>query len=77
MADTGFWVVGVTATCKRLAICATQQQAEEYCGELPGVEHGGYYIDGPCTEPITLDEPTIDEVPENAADGTYGGARKP
>lgn len=56
LVDSGFWVVGVTEECKRLAICATQEQAEQYVGTLPNAEDGRYYIDGPCTEPIHLSE---------------------
>jgi hypothetical protein len=44
----GFWVVGVTEGPKRLAICQTQEQAEQYVGTLPNAEDGRYYIDGPC-----------------------------
>jgi len=58
---TGVFIVGLTEGPKRLAVCATQEQAEEYIGTLPNAEDGRYYIDGPCTEPITLSELTEKE----------------
>lgn len=51
---TGFYVVGVTATCQRLAFAATAEQAAEYIGTLPGREDGRYYIDGPCEDVVVL-----------------------
>jgi hypothetical protein len=53
-AELGFWVVGVTEECRRLAICQSQEQAEQYVGALPEAEDGRYYIDGPCFEVIEL-----------------------
>jgi hypothetical protein len=53
---TGVFIVGLTEGPQRLAVCASQEQAEEYIGTLPNAEDGRYYIDGPCTEPITLPE---------------------
>jgi len=58
---TTFYVVGVTETCKRLAICATERQAAEYIESLPGFEQGIYYIDE-CREPVMLDELTLDDL---------------
>ena len=59
-----FWVVGITETCERLAICGTQKRAERFCGELPNVEQGIYYIDGPCHDTIVLAGVPVDEMPE-------------
>ena len=53
---TGVFIVGLTEGPVRLAVCATQEQAEQYIGTLPNHEDGRYYIDGPCTEPITLND---------------------
>jgi hypothetical protein len=62
-APDGFYVVGVTATCKRIAFCATPDQAARYIDTLPQAEQGIYYIDGPCTEPVTVDEVSLDDLP--------------
>jgi hypothetical protein len=49
-----FFVVGITETCTRLAVCTTEPQASEYISTLPNALDGIYYIDGPCTEPVIL-----------------------
>jgi hypothetical protein len=48
------YVVGVTETCKRLAVFCNLKRAEAYVGTLPNAERGIYYIDGPCKE-LVLD----------------------
>lgn len=53
------YVVGVTKACKRLAFCASLNEAETYVTTLPRVEEGHYYIDGPCNGPIVV--ATVDE----------------
>jgi hypothetical protein len=57
-----FYIVGVTATCKRLAVCQSEQAAADYIATLPGYEGGYYYIDA-CTEPVTLAEVSPDDLP--------------
>ncbi len=65
---TGVFIVGINSSFpfpgagpKRLAVCASLEQAEQVIGTLPNAEDGRYYIDGPCTEPITLSELTEKE----------------
>lgn len=48
------FVVGITETCKRLAICNSLKEAEKYVTTLPMAEDGRYYIDGPCPGPIVV-----------------------
>lgn len=60
-----FFIVGVTQTCKRLAVCATEKQASEYIGSLPRAEEGIYYldpVDAQCA-PVVLAEVEIDDLP--------------
>lgn len=64
-----FYIVGVTATCKRLAICNSEQSASKYIGTLPGAELGIYYIDD-CTDTVTLDELSPDDLPASV---TFAG----
>lgn len=47
--DNRKWVVGVVASCRKLATFPTEQDAVAYVGTLPGVEDGRYYVepDGP------------------------------
>lgn len=54
-----FYVVGLTAYAdtgqpRRLAVCATPEEASEYIGTLRDHEDGRYYIDA-CTETVVLD----------------------
>lgn len=46
------YVVGITATCARLALFRSLKRAEAYIATLPLHEDGRYYIDGPCKEVI-------------------------
>jgi hypothetical protein len=54
--DFGYWVVGMTETATRLAICNSHDQAAEYIGGQENNEDGIYYIDGPCLGTIELRE---------------------
>ena len=58
-----FFIVGVTETCKRLAVVGSQAQAENYISTLPACETGIYYIDGPMGGVVQLDEPSPDDLP--------------
>ena len=51
-----YFIVGITETCKRLAVAATPEQASEFIGTLPGFEDGRYYIDGPITGVVELSD---------------------
>jgi hypothetical protein len=55
----GFYIVGVTQSCQRLAVTNTLLDAEKYISTLPYCEQGIYYIDGPCTEIVELRKPMI------------------
>jgi hypothetical protein len=59
-----FYIVGVTATCKRLAVCPSEQAAARYISTLPGHEGGYYYIDA-CSESVTLAELSPDDLPND------------
>lgn len=63
-----FYIVGVTETCKRLAVCATEEQATKYVGSLANAEHGVYYIDEIRAEDgvVVLAEIEIDDLPADA-----------
>lgn len=63
-----FFIVGITKTCERLAVCISERQASEYIGTLPNAPDGIYYIDGPCTEPVILREMGEEFVWLNAED---------
>ena len=53
-----YWIVGendgMTETARRLAICATHDQAAEYIGKLPLAATGIYYIDGPISNTVEI-----------------------
>lgn len=61
-----FYIVGVTETCKRLAVVGSEAQASEYIGTLPAAERGIYYIDGPMNGIVTLGEVTPDDLPADS-----------
>jgi hypothetical protein len=58
-----FFIVGVTARNKRLAVCANEDQAAEYISSLPYPEDGIYYI-AECDQPVELAEMTLDDLPD-------------
>lgn len=58
-----FYIVGVTATCKRLAVVGSLAQAEAYISGLPAASQGIYYIDGPIAGIVQLAEPTPRDLP--------------
>lgn len=55
-----FFIVGETATCKRLAICRNEAEASKHIETLPNYLDGRYYIDA-CTETVVLDHPFVPE----------------
>lgn len=50
-----FYIVGITKTCERLAVCVSEKQASKFIETLPDHEQGIYYIDD-CRDTVTLDE---------------------
>jgi hypothetical protein len=59
-----FYIVGLTRTCRRLAVTNTEHEAVEYIGRLPYAEEGIYYIDR-CREPVTLAIVPADDLAED------------
>lgn len=49
---TGFFVVGITDTCERLAFFNDEHAASEFIGTLVEHEDGRYFLDGPCENVI-------------------------
>lgn len=50
----GFYVVGITDTCERLAFFSSEEEAAEFIGTLIDHEDGRYFLDGPC-ESVVLE----------------------
>lgn len=50
-----FYIIGITESCRRLAVASTPERAAEYIGKLPNALDGIYYIDGPCIETVELE----------------------
>ncbi len=63
-----FFIVGVTDTCKRLAVTNSATQATRYIQTLPGHALGIYYIDA-CSEPVMLNELSPDDLPPDLREG--------